>query len=379
MKKIILAFDKFKGSASSRQLSEAARQAIQAWDPAVKVVSVPVADGGEGTVEAIASTMVHAHFVDIEVPGPLMAPPPVRTRYAIDEASATAVMEMSAASGLALLQNSMRNVMLASTWGTGLMVRDAIDRGCHNIVMGLGGSATHDCATGLLAALGFEFLDEKGRHVLPCGRNLGKIAQVDDTGVPDEVMQTHFTLFCDVKNPLCGPCGAAHVYAPQKGANIEQVELLERGSMSFSRFMPVEVPLFPGAGAAGGMGAGMKAFLHAELNLGVEAVLEFLQFDKQIAGADVIFTGEGKIDAQTVMGKAPAGVLKAGRRQGIPVIALCGVLDADVEVEKMGFTAVFPIAPPHTPLDEAMKTDVCLQNLQNTLTHVLQKQWQNRT
>lgn len=372
MRKIVLAFDKFKGSATSRQLIEAARQSILRWNPSIDVVAIPVADGGEGTVEAIASTMTHVQFINIEVPGPLMMLPPVKTRYAIDRDKATAIMEMSAASGLSLVPPHQTNVMQSTTQGTGIMMCDAVARGCRHIIMGLGGSATHDCATGLLNALGFKFLDRRHEQVFPCGENLAKIVEVDDADVPLGVKKTHFTLYCDVKSPLYGAQGAAQVFAAQKGATPKQIELLEQGSMSFSKLMPAHVAATPGTGAAGGTGAGMMAFLNAQLKCGADAVLDFLQFDKLIAGADVIFTGEGRIDTQTIMGKAPGEVLKAGHKQGIPVIALCGTCDTCItDGNSLGFDAIVPITPSEIPLEKSMRTEVCLHNLQVALTHTL--------
>ncbi len=372
MTKIILAFDKFKGSATSAEVAQAASHVLHEAMPEAQVVTVPVADGGEGTVAAIAQALPQARRVNVEVAAPLLSLPPVDAQYLIDEASHTAVMELSAASGLTLVPPAGRDVMQATTLGTGHMMRDAIDRGCRHIVVGIGGSATSDCATGLLSALGFEFLDSEGHEVFPCGGNLAKIARVDDSGVPDAVRQTRFTIMSDVSNVLCGPAGAAYTFAPQKGATPRQVELLDQGARNLARLMPSGVAQRPGAGAAGGTGAGMMAFLNAQLMPGVDAVLGLLKFDKIIAGASLIFTGEGRIDAQTAMGKTPGGVLKAGHKQGIPVVALCGTLDASVDVRALGFDAVLPIVPGPVAIEQAMERDTCLSNVRRTVSQVMQ-------
>ena len=210
MSKIILAFDKFKGSATSREIAQAAQQAIAQTVPGVQVVAVPVADGGEGTVEAIAATLPQARPQVVKVYAPLPGLPPVEAHYIIDDASRTAVMELSAASGLTLVPPAQRNVMQASTRGTGMMIAHAIaQEGCRHIVVGLGGSATADCATGLLSALGFNFLDARGRSVTPCGAGLSSIVSIDSSKVPSAVRRTRFSIFADVDNPLLGPKGAA--------------------------------------------------------------------------------------------------------------------------------------------------------------------------
>ena len=372
MCKIILAFDKFKGSATSREIAQAAQQGIARTVPGAHVTALPVADGGEGTVEAIASSLPQARTQTVRVCAPLPGLPPVEAQYIVDETSHTAVMELSAASGLTLVPRAQRNVMQASTRGTGMMIAHAImQEGCRHIVVGLGGSATTDCATGLLSALGFDFLDAQGRSVAPCGAGLASIDSIDSSKVPAQVRHTRFTIFADVDNPLLGPKGAARTFAPQKGATPRQVELLEAGARNLARLMPAGTASRPGAGAAGGTGAGMMAWLDCEMLPGAQAVLDFLKFDEKIKGASLIITGEGRIDAQTAMGKTPAAVLKAGHRQGTPVVALCGTLDTGIDVDTLGFDAVLPIVAGPTTLAQAIDRETCLRNVERTVAQVM--------
>ncbi len=370
MPKIILAFDKFKGAASSTQVAEAAHAAIKAIDPQAQVVDVAVADGGEGTVAALAHAMSHAERVTCKVSPPVHTLHSVQATYMLDQVQKMAIMELSAASGLALLKPQELDVMNASTFGTGEMIADAVKRGCRHIVLGIGGSATNDCATGLLTALGFQFLDSTRHPLYPCGANLGNIAHIDDSKVSKAVRETKFTLITDVDNPLCGRCGAANVFAAQKGANPAQIKLLDKGAQHFAKLLPQGIAERCGAGAAGGSGAGMMGFLNAELKPGVDAVLQFLHFDDIIADADLIFTGEGCIDVQTAMGKTPCGVLRAGHRQGIPVIAIAGAIAQDLDTDNLGFDAVFPIVQRPMTLKEALDAHTCLDGVKRTITQI---------
>lgn len=267
----------------------AARDAILGVVPDAQVVLIPCADGGEGTMEALSPA--HSQRVSVEVCGPL---PDMRVNAAYTISHGTAVIEMAAASGLALLADSQRDVMHATTRGTGMLIRHAIAHGAQRVTLGIGGSATNDCGMGILSALGFRFLDQQGRELAPCGANLAKVARVDADAVPQQVFNTRFDVITDVDNPLCGTHGAAAVYAPQKGASAQQVTLLDEGARHFSQFMPDGVAEAPGAGAAGGVGAGLKAFLNAILHPGADAVLRFLKVDEAIADADLVMTGEGK-------------------------------------------------------------------------------------
>ena len=259
---VLLAFDKFKGSATARQLNEAARQALEAIE-GLSVVCVPVADGGDGTVEVLAASCP-GQWVTVPVMGPLLQRDPVMASYFLCE-DGTALIEVAAASGLALLPDDARDVMRATTLGTGLLMRDAMERGSRNIVLGLGGSATCDAAMGIMCALGAEFLDADGHHLYPSGESLEKIAHIETFGIPQTVRDCRFTLLTDVDNPLCGERGSARIYAPQKGASPQQVEQLERGMLHVADLVGADIADRAGCGAAGGIPALMMHLLDCEL------------------------------------------------------------------------------------------------------------------
>ena len=364
MMKIVLAFDKFKGVASSSDLSMAAQSAIREAYPDAQVDFIPCADGGEGTVRALSAR--GATEVEMSVCGPL---PDMRVRAAFSSLGCSAVVEMAAASGLALLSAGRRDVMRATTLGTGELIRHAISRlHAEHITLGIGGTASNDCGMGILLALGFRFLDSEGCELPPCGESLIKVAKVDDTHVPPMHKSATYHLVTDVRNPLCGPDGAAQVYAPQKGATPEQVRQLEEGACHFAKFMPEGVADAPGAGAGGGTAAGLMAFLGARVLPGAEAVLRAYDFDHLIADADLVITGEGRIDASTSFGKVPYAVAKACRTQGVPVAALCGILDgAAPEV----FTAVRCVNPAPINLQEALQPDVCLKRVASSTVKII--------
>ena len=353
-----MAFDKFKGVATSREVAMAARDAILGVVPDAQVVLIPCADGGEGTMEALSPA--HSQRVSVEVCGPL---PDMRVNAAYTISHGTAVIEMAAASGLALLADSQRDVMHATTRGTGMLIRHAIAHGAQRVTLGIGGSATNDCGMGILSALGFRFLDQQGLDLAPCGANLAKVVRVDADAVPQQVFNTRFDVITDVDNPLCGTHGAAAVYAPQKGASAQQVTLLDEGARHFSQFMPDGVTEAPGAGAAGGVGAGLKAFLNAILHPGADAVLRFLKVDEAIADADLVMTGEGKIDASTAHGKLPYAVARLCRKRAVPAVALCGILEGEAPGV---FTSVLCINPLPVDMPLALNSEVCLSRVAST-------------
>lgn len=369
--KIVIAIDKFKGSASGSQVANAVHHGITAVLPQAQVVTVPVADGGEGTLQALAAALPQLQTLQCEVPAPLLQLPPVTAHYLLDKEKSTAYIELATASGLMLVPQPLRNPMSTSTLGTGVMILDAINHGARHIVLGIGGSATNDCATGILASLGFEFLDSDQCHVFPCGSNLERIVTVDTSGVSPEVKNTRFTIICDVDNPFYGKNGAAHIYGPQKGASPSEVEQLDRGMSHFASLMPPEVATTPGAGAAGGVGGGLMAFVNAKLVSGIDAVLDSLNFDDTVHDADLIITGEGRIDGQTAMGKTAGGVLRAGKRNDIPVVAICGALDSDARIDNMGFDGIFSIAQQPCSLEQAMDTKQCLHNIEATVKQIM--------
>lgn len=368
--KIVIAIDKFKGSATSQQLSQAIGEEISRLCPDAQVVAVAVADGGDGTMQCIKSILGNrATTCSVSVTAPLQHLPQVEAQYIID--GDTAYMDISTASGLALVPDDCRNVMKASTFGTGEMIAHAINKGARHIVLGLGGSATCDGGIGILAALGFKFLDKEGNLLSPCGESLAKISRIDGDKVDSKVFNTKFTLLSDVDNPLYGDNGAAYIFAPQKGASQQQVERLDEGLRHFATLLPPHIANLPGAGAAGGVTAGMMTLLNATIKPGIDTLLQLAHFDDIISDAHLIITGEGRIDNQTLHGKAPAGVLKAAKKKGIPVIALCGCIAPSTDTTKMGFKQVIAVTPPEMPLDQALNTEVTLCNVKVAISGIL--------
>lgn len=371
MKKITVAVDSFKGSLSSQEVAEAVARGVHRVLPQCEVRCVSIADGGEGTVEALVQTL-HGEIVDVEVADPLMRR--ITARYGVVDGGATAVMEMASASGMPLLAATERNPLKTTTYGTGEMIADALRRGCRKILMGIGGSATNDAGVGMMQALGFRFLDAEGRELSGGGEILDSIAAIDESGVMPQVRQTEFVVACDVTNPLYGEQGAACVYAPQKGADRAMVEQLDRGLRNFAevvrRHNGEDVASLAGAGAAGGLGGGFKALLGAKLERGVDMVLRAIRFDDIVRGSDLVITGEGRIDRQTVMGKAPSGVLRMAEAAAIPVIALGGAVEECDELEQSGFLAVLPVVAGPTTLERAMQRDVAMKNVERTATQI---------
>ena len=372
MRKIVIASDSFKGSISAAEVAACGERAVHRLFPDCKVVQLPVADGGEGTVETLTATL-GGQSVATVVHDPLGRL--ITAQYGLITKEKTAIIEMATASGLPLLQPEERNPWLTSTYGTGELIRDALERGCRKFLIAIGGSATNDGGMGLLQALGFHFLDAEGQELPGCGGSLSRIAQIDTSGALTALTECQFTVACDVSNPFYGREGAAYVFAPQKGADAEMVEALDQGLRHFAQLIQttqgIAIDQLPGAGAAGGLGGGLVAFLQARLRPGIEMVLDALQFDTQIAGADLIFTGEGKLDAQTCMGKTPLGVLRRAQQQGIPVVALGGAVEASEALNRCGFLAVLPILPYPTSLTKAMDSTFTQQNIERTVIQVL--------
>ena len=372
MRKIVIASDSFKGSLSSAEVAACGERAVHRLLPDCEVVQLPVADGGEGTVETLTAAL-GGQSVATVVHDPLGRL--ITAQYGWIAHEQTAIIEMAAASGLPLLQPDERNPWLTSTYGTGELIREALARGCRKCLLAIGGSATNDGGMGLLQALGFRFLDAEGEELAGCGGSLARIEQIDTSGALPALTECAFTVACDVTNPFYGPEGAAYVFAPQKGADAEMVEALDQGLRHFAQWIHttqgIAIDHLPGAGAAGGLGGGLVAFLHARLTPGIEMVLDALQFDTQIAGADLILTGEGKLDAQTCMGKTPLGILRRAQRQGIPVVAIGGAVEASELLNQCGFLAVLPILPYPTSLAKAMDPTFTRQNIERTLTQVL--------
>ena len=371
--KIVVASDSFKGSMTSVEVAHSAQTGIHQVYPDAEVVGVNVADGGEGTVEAIVQALA-GEIVEVLVSDPLMRP--ITAHYGI--AGDTAIIEMAAASGLPLLTPEQRNPWLTSTFGTGEMIMDAIHRGCRRFLVGIGGSATNDAGTGMLQALGFRFYDDNNHLIQHCtGGRMADIARIDDSAVPPAVREATFTVACDVDTPFCGPEGAAPIFAPQKGADPEMVMRLDYAMASLAQVIQqhyrVNIVPIPGAGAAGGMGGAFYACLHASLKKGIDMVLDAIHFDTIIQGADLVITGEGKVDSQTAKGKTAAGVLARAKKQHIPVIAIGGCVEISESVTKMGFAGIYPILEEKVPLEVAMQREFAMNNVTKTIKRLVKE------
>ncbi|MGI6456586.1 MAG: glycerate kinase [bacterium] len=355
--KIVLAPNAFKESLSASEIAQAMRAGIQAVDAGIECVTVPLADGGDGTTEALVSAR-QGELVEIPVHDPLMRP--VRVQYGFIDNGSTAVIEMASASGLWRLKPHEKNPLKTTTFGTGEMIRDALERGVQHIVIGIGGSATTDAGIGMAAALGYQFLDDQGRELEPIGASMNSIAQIKTEKVHPRLRNVQIHIASDVKNPLLGREGAAPVYGPQKGADPVMVQVLEEGLANVAQRMKddlgADVADIPGAGAAGGLGAGLVAFCGAELRSGFDLIADYAQLDQALAGADLLITGEGKIDEQTPFGKVPAGAAQRAKQQGVPAIALAGSIVGDLTaLHELGLISVFTIMNGPISLEEAMK------------------------
>ena len=375
MKKIVIASDSFKGSLSSREVAETAAAAVKEVFPECTTVCLEMADGGEGTVDALCQAL-GGTLISLPVHGPLGVM--VDAEYAIVDIPGeglTAVIEMSRASGLPLVPPDLRNPMETSTAGTGELIADALEKGCRHFLIGIGGSATNDGGTGTLAALGWHFLDSEGNILPPTGASLVKISRIDESGKDPRLKDCTFMVACDVDTPFCGPEGAAFIFAPQKGAGPEMVEKLDKGLASFASVIQestgYDVRNMPGAGAAGGLGGALKAFLGAELLPGAEMVLEAIGFDSRAVGADFVITGEGRMDGQTRRGKAPYCVLRHATRLGIPTVAVTGSISDPETLKDLGFKTILPINPPGLDLETAMRPEVARRNLSDTVRRSL--------
>ena len=366
--KVVIAIDSFKGSLTSTEAGQAVTIGIQQQFPQCQIKLLPIADGGEGMLAVMLNT-VEGEVQYLTAHNPCMEN--IRTSYGISADGTTAFIEMANISGLPLIRKEQQNPMKTTTYGTGELIRDALEKGCTQFIIGIGGSATNDAGIGMLQALGFEFLDKKYQPLGFGGEILGKIDSINIRKVDPKVKRAHFIVACDVQNPFYGPNGAAAIYARQKGANDAMIEELDRGMQAFAQVIQREtgkdISMIPGSGAAGGMGGGMLAFLNAELRSGADLLLDLSHFESQIEGADLIITGEGRMDRQSLMGKITGKILEAGKRKDIPVIAFAGSI-ADIEIlESAGFKGLFATKPDSMPLEEAMKPDIAIQNIRSAL------------
>lgn len=359
--KIVLAIDSFKGSIDSLDGARAAGRGILRVMPQAQLCELAVADGGEGLIAALVGC-VGGEVHKAEVTDPLGTP--VEAAFGILP-DGTAVIEMAAASGLPLVPPEKRDPRVTTTRGTGELIAKALDMGARRFLIGIGGSATNDGGVGMARALGVAFKDAQGRELGEGGGELCHLAQVDMTGLDERLAECRVTVACDVTNPLCGENGASMVFSPQKGATPEMARALDAGMVNFARVLreqyALEVDAVPGAGAAGGLGAGLLAFLKAEMRPGIDLVLETIGLEAQLQDADLVFTGEGRMDATSARGKTPAGVAALAKKHGVPVIALTGCLGAGYEaLYEIGVDAVLPIADGPMTLEQSMENAALL-------------------
>lgn len=350
MKKCVVVSDSFKGTVSSREICAIAQQVIPRHFPACEVVCIPVADGGEGTVDCFIQAM-GAQRVEVTVTNALGE----KSAAAYARIGELAIIEMAAAAGLPQV-GALRCPGTATTYGVGELITHAAHSGCKRILLGLGGSATNDGGCGCAAALGVGFLDADGQSFVPVGDTLGRIARIDTAEAAALLRSVEITVMCDVTNPLYGPTGAAYVFAPQKGADAEKVKSLDAGLRHFGDVIRaqfgLDVSAMPGAGAAGGMGAGCVALLGGTIQSGIDAVLDVTGFDRQLEGADLVITGEGRIDSQSADGKVVSGVARRTRAKGVPLIAIAGgIADSAGAVYDIGVSAMFSTDRAALPVD----------------------------
>lgn len=369
MKKIVIIPDSFKGTLSSTQICDIISEYVHRLFPDCEIAAVPVADGGEGSVDAFLSAVGGEHF-GAEITGPWFER---REAYYGMLSGGTAVVEMAAAAGLPLAGVRL-NPELTTTYGVGELILDAARRGARRIIVGLGGSATNDAGCGAAAAAGVRFYNAAGRSFVPTGATLREVEQIDMSGFDHTLKNCEITAMCDIDNPLFGPSGAAYVFGPQKGADTAMVERLDTGLRHLAhvilRELGIDVSALQGAGAAGGMGAGMAAFFGAKLKPGIDTVLDTVGFDDAAADADVVFTGEGKLDSQSLRGKVVIGVARRAQQLGKPVIAIVGGADYGAEAAYAeGVTAIFPIN--RLPQDFSVLKEHSAENLAFTVENVL--------
>lgn len=355
--KFVIAPDSFKESMSAKKAALAMEEGIRRVFPAAECVIIPMADGGEGTVQSLIDG-TNGVIVKVEVTGPRSEK--VVAEYGLLGNGQTAVIEMASASGLELIQKGNRNPLLTTTFGTGELIKHALDQGVKNILIGIGGSATNDGGVGMLQALGVSFKDKDGVELPFGGGYLGRLHSIDISGMDKRLYSTKFDVACDVTNPLIGQNGASCIFGPQKGASPEMVAILEQNLSHYAHMIKdrlgIEIAFVEGSGAAGGLGAGLLAFLNAELKNGVNTVIKHTNLEAKMNGADYVFTGEGRIDSQTIYGKTPFGVATTAFKLKIPVIAFAGSIGKGTDVlYDHGFMAIVGIQKEVTTLKEALK------------------------
>lgn len=370
--KVVIAIDSLKGSLSSMEAGMAIKDGILAAKPDAEVIVKPLADGGEGTTDALIEGM-NGERIDLTVTGPMHTP--VDAYYGYLKDTNTAVMEMASAAGITLVPDSEKNPLLATSYGVGEMINDAIQRGCRNFIIGIGGSVTNDGGIGMLKALGVRFLDENGEDAGEGGQALAKVARIDVSGMNPLLKECHIQVACDVNNPLCGENGSTYVYGPQKGVTEDMKKTLDEAMAHFARVtsetLENDYMNIPGAGAAGGLGYAFLAYTGAALTPGIELILDAVGLEEELSGADVVVTGEGRLDFQTAMGKAPVGVARLAKKYNAKVIAFAGSVTKEATAcNKEGIDAFFPILRGVCTLAEAMDPVAARNNMTATAEQV---------
>lgn len=372
IKKVVVAIDSFKGSLTSMEAGEAVKVGVMRAIPDADVQVRPLADGGEGTVEALVSGMNGTSQI-VTVMGPVGKE--VDCEYGMIESTKTAIIEMSGAAGITQVTEEERNPLYTTTYGVGQVIKDAISKGCRRFIVGIGGSATNDGGVGMLQALGYGFLDKDGNQIPFRGEGLSQLVRITVDQVIPELKECEFKIACDVTNPLCGDKGCSAIYGPQKGATPEIIEQMDGWLAAYAELAKKDFskadPDYPGTGAAGGMGFAFLTFTNAILKSGIQIVLEETKLEDYIKDADVVVTGEGRIDEQTAMGKAPIGVAKLAKKYDIPVVGFAGcVTKGAVACNKEGLDAFFPIIRRIITLEDAMDRDNSKANMADTSEQV---------
>lgn len=370
--KVVVAIDSMKGSLTSMEAGNAIRDGILRVKPDAEIVVKPLADGGEGTTDALLEGL-GGEKVSVTVSGPMGKS--VETYYGYIPEKKVAIMEMASAAGITLVKDTEKDPMVATTFGLGEMIKHAILKGARHFVIGIGGSATNDGGIGMLMALGYEFLDGNCQKVGKGAQALGKIARISDENVMKELNECKFQVACDVNNPLCGPNGATFVFGPQKGVTEEMKKGLDEAMRNYAKaseeFTGKKCSETKGAGAAGGLGFGFLEFLNADLTPGIELILKTIELEKEIIDADYVITGEGRLDIQTAMGKVPVGIAKLGKKYNKKVIAFAGSITKEAkECNHLGIDAFFPIVRGVTTLEEAMNPENAKENMMDAVEQV---------
>lgn len=380
--KAVIAIDSFKGSMDSIEAGVAAAEGVKRVYPDAETVVYPLADGGEGTVQALAKGL-DGKLEHVKVTGPLGEK--VVCEYAIvGKTNPTAIIEMAGAAGITLVPPELRNPMHTTTYGVGEVIKDAITKNCRNFIIGIGGSATNDGGIGMIQALGAEFLDKSGKQVPFGAEGVEKLASISCKNLLPELKECSFRIACDVDNPLYGEKGCSYIFGPQKGATPEMVELMDGWMENYAKITEEYFadsktqlgkfnydPNYPGCGAAGGLGFAFRTFLHGKLEPGLSIVLEEIGIENQIKNADIVITGEGRLDGQTVMGKAPIGIARLAKKYGKPVLAFSGSVTEDAaSCNEAGIDAFFPILRQVTTLEEAMDPQTAQKNMESAVEQV---------